>query len=730
MLTPPVAPRHPFVRHLHGHDIPDEFAWMAEGDQPLRDYLAAEQDHYAAATAGLEPLRRRLFTEMVARTPLAQVGPAHSCGDAQFRDVVGEGAQLGQFQRRTGDKANWSTMVDLDVEAAALGSTFAEYGVREVSPDGQLLAWSIDSTGEELYELRIRDLATGQDHAERIPRTYYGAAWAADSRHLFYTVVDHVYRPHQVWRHEVGSDPSTDVLVYQEDDRRFELSARSTRCGRWVLIHAGSRQTSETWAIPADVASAAPVSVGGRREGHEYLVESVPGGPELFLVVSNHGGAREFTLSWVGMGQSEPAEWREALDGPLPGDPGHPDWASPVEVTGGSPDDPPGSPDLVRRFTGVEAFAGHVVVTLREAGRPVLYLVPVVPSGLDWPRSRAVRAPAGATVELASNEDFSAPFVTVLEQSMVDPPTWVDVPLFGDGSPTPRHRAEAPNHDPGAYVFSQRWVTARDGQQVPVTLVSHRVTPWDGTAPCLLYGYGAYEYVYEPAFSRALTSLLDRGVVYAHAHVRGGGELGRRWWDDGHLATKSHSFTDFVDVARALGSGPEAVVDGARIVSRGGSAGGLLVAASMDLEPELFAAVIAEVPFVDVVNSMLDAELPLTVGEWEEWGNPSLPQHFGWMSAYSPYDNVPPAGRRPFVLATGAVHDPRVLVHEPAKWVARLRATDPVHGAGQGVGERGGVLLRVALEEGSHGGAAGRYAALDEQAQTQAIILAAMGITV
>ncbi|MGB7982822.1 MAG: prolyl oligopeptidase family serine peptidase [Candidatus Nanopelagicales bacterium] len=730
MLTPPVAPTHPQVRHLHGHDIADEFAWMADGGQPLMDYLRAEQDHYTAATAPLERLRRRLFTEMVARTPLAEVGPAHACGGAHLRDVVPEGAQLGQLQRRAAAAQQWTTLVDLDAEAAAAGSTYAEYGVREVSPDGRLLAWSIDTTGEELYELRVRDIATGMDRAQRIGRTYYGAAWSADSEHIFYTVVDHVYRPFQVWRHQVGSDPAADVLVLQEDDRRFELSVRSTRCGRWVLIHAGSRDSSETWAIPADDPRAAPASVGGRREGHEYVVESVPGGPELFLAVTNHGRARESTLSWVGIGQTEPAQWLAAVDGPMPGDPEHPGAAgSPLGLTDGSPADRPGPPAMLRRFTGVEAFAGHVVITLREAGRPVLYLAPVRPAGLDWPESRAIRAPRGAAVELASNEEFSAGFVTVVEQSKVEPPSWFDVALAGDGQPALRHRAKAPNHDPSAYVTSSRWVTARDGQRVPVTLVAHRVTALDGTAPCLLFGYGAYEFVYEPTFSRTLTSLLDRGVVYAHAHVRGGGELGRGWWDAGHLATKANSFADLVDVARALGSGPRAQVDGSRIVARGGSAGGLLVAAAMDLDPEAFAAVIAEVPFVDVVNSMLDSELPLTVGEWEEWGNPALAEQFAWMRAYSPYDNVPAAGRRPFVLATGAVHDPRVLVHEPAKWVARLRATDPAHGAVEAVGGRGGVLLRVALGEGSHSGAAGRYAALDEQAQTQAIILAAMGIT-
>ena len=318
--------------------------------------------------------------------------------------------------------------------------------------------------------------------------------------------------------------------------------------------------------------------------------------------------------------------------------------------------------------------------------------------------------------------------MTVVTQSKVEPATWWDVPWDG-ADWEPRHRAQAPNHDPSAYVVQRRWVTARDGVAIPVTLVHHRVTPLEGSAPCLLYGYGAYEYVYEPAFSRALPSLLDRGVVYAHAHVRGGGELGRQWWDDGHLAAKANSFHDFVDVARALGTGPGAIVDGARIVARGGSAGGLLVAASMNEDPEAFAGIIAEVPFVDVVTSMSDPDLPLTVAEWEEWGDPREREQFDWMIAYSPYENLPPAGRRPFVMATGAMNDPRVLVHEPAKWVARMRATDPAHAAVRTPGRRGGALLRVELGEGSHGGAAGRYAVLEHEADTQAVILAVLGIS-
>jgi oligopeptidase B len=729
MATPPVAPRRTHIRHVHGRDIPDDYAWMAGGGPELVGYLQAELDHYEEATAALDPLRRRLFTEMVARTPMSQEGAPFHMGASDYRDVTPEGKQLGQLQRRTSAGGTWDVVVDLDAEAAAAGSTYGEYGVREVDPTQHLLAYSLDTTGEELYELRFRDLATGVDLPERIGRTYYGGAWSADGGTFFYTVCDDVYRPYQVWRHRIGTDPEQDLLVLEEPDRRFELSVRATRDGRWILLDAASRESAETWAVPADAPDMAPRSVGGRRQGHEYLVESVVGGPADFLAVTNHGGAREFTLSWLDVGDTDPAGWRpavsdadwDAADVTVGIGNGHGPEAVPADVPGAR-----GTPG--RRITGAEGFAGQVVVTLRLAGQPALALVPIGAEGLQWPDARVLAAAPGSTLELGVNEEYAASFVTVTTQSRVDPPTWWDIPFDPAGERRVRHRAEAPNHDPGAYVVVQRWIRARDGAAVPVTLVTHRVTALDGTAPCLLYGYGAYEYVYEPSFSRALPSLLDRGVVYAHVHVRGGGELGRRWWDEGHLATKMNSFTDFVDAARALGSGPDAVVDGSRIVSRGGSAGGLLVAASMDLDPEAFAGVIAEVPFVDAVNSMLDPDLPLTVNEWEEWGNPAIAEQYAWLAAYSPYDNVPPAGRRPFIVATGAVHDPRVLVHEPAKWVARLRATDPAQGEVVEPGRRGGILLRVALQEGSHGGAAGRYAALEEEAQTQALILAAMGI--
>jgi oligopeptidase B len=317
----------------------------------------------------------------------------------------------------------------------------------------------------------------------------------------------------------------------------------------------------------------------------------------------------------------------------------------------------------------------------------------------------------GGTVALSHNEEFAATAVTVADQSYIHPPVWSDVDLRS-GARTERHRQAAPGHDPERYVSETRHFPSPDGTQVPATLVRRRDTPLDGTAPALLYGYGAYEYSFEPDWDPALPSLLDAGVVFVHAHVRGGGEGGRRWWVDGHLASKQNTFTDHLAVADGL----DGLVDGTRLGSRGLSAGGLLQGAVLGQRPERWRAVVAEVPFVDVVTTMFDASIPLTVTEWDEWGDPRRREEFDWMLAYSPYDNLPPAGARPDLLVTGALNDPRVMVHEPAKWVAALRASDPAWSPR--------CLFRCETGAGAHAGPSGRFARLDYEAEIYAWLLA------
>jgi oligopeptidase B len=594
-------------------------------------------------------------------------------------------------------------LLDLGAVAEAGGSTYAETGVCELSPDGRWLAWSVDLDGDEVYSLRFRDLTTGDDLAEGPPRSYYGGAWSAGSDHFFYTVHDEAYRPFQVWRHHLGTPVADDVLVLQEDDAHFEVVVEASRSGEQVVITAMSRDTTEVHLIPADDPLAPPRLVEARRPGVEYHVEhapwDAPGGRRDELLIVTDDGATEYRLV------SAPTAT-----------PGREHWAPVLDE------------DPAVRLVAVDAFATHYVLTLRRGGAPLLRLV-----ARDGSSSVEVLPdePAG-TVALGTNEEFAASSVTVSVESYTEPTVWWDVPL--DGSPRrERLRREVPSYDPSQYGSHRVWIVSPDGTEVPVTVVRRLDTPLDGTAPCLLYGYGAYEYSYEPLFDRTLPTLLDHGVVFAHAHVRGGGEMGGRWWQHGRLLEKKNTFVDFAAAADTLAhDGALALVDGTRIVGRGGSAGGLLQGASYSLRPDRWRALVAEVPFVDCVNSMLDASLPLTVGEWDEWGDPHLPEYLAYIGSYAPYENLPDPEVRPALLVTGAVHDPRVLVHEPAKWVAALRSSDPRRGAGRGDGRDpvapGVVLFRVVTDEGSHGGAAGRYAALHEEAEVQAWILAAMGI--
>jgi oligopeptidase B len=668
---------------------------MAAGGSRLGAHLEAERAFYDSACAHLHSLVPTLRSEMVARLPRADTSPrwrrsrfsyyTRSASGSDYADLVREIRSNETFSKqitRSGldldDEIDRSQII-LDVAALAADAAYLELGVTLVSPDEDLLAWSVDRTGDEVYELRFRDLRTGHDLDEVVPRSYYGGAWSADSATFFYTVHDHAYRPHQVWRHRIGTPVSADVLVLEEPDERFELTVRTARSGEVVLVTAESRDTGEVWAVDAHDPESAPFSVGGRRPGVVYRAEHLRAGP--LLLVTNDG-AVEFRLA----------------SAPVPSvDQDHTVWR-PVR-----PEDP------AERLERVDAFAGHLVLSLRTGGEHRLRVVPADEPGAEGLVLRS-RFDGGA-VRLARNTAYDATSVTVVDQAHVRPAVWSEVDL-ATGTRTDVHHQQAPGHDPERYVTARLDVPSEGGVSVPVTVVRHRDTPLDGTAPLLLYGYGAYEYTFEPDWDPALPSLLDRGVVFAHAHVRGGGEGGRRWWLDGRLEHKQHTFTDFVAVADALAG---RYVDGSRIASRGLSAGGLLQGAVFSQRPDRWRAVVAEVPFVDVVTTMFDASIPLTVTEWDEWGDPRRRADFDWMLAYSPYDNPPPSGGRPDLLVTGAVNDPRVMVHEPAKWVARLRETDPEWAPR--------CQFRVETGAGAHTGPSGRFGHLGYEAEVHAWLL-------
>ncbi|MFC6288592.1 prolyl oligopeptidase family serine peptidase [Nocardioides sp. GCM10027113] len=717
-MIPPEAPQTPYEHTEHGVTRPDPYHWMGSTTPALLDHLSAERSFYDTSVAHLHPLVSALTAEMSSRLPETEVSAPWRRSRFSYyteyvsgsdyprimREIVGSDTdsiqispnRAGMHDGSRGDspqstESSGAPEPEVVLDAASLvgESGYLELGLTIVSPDEDLLAWSVDHTGDEVYTLRFRDLHTGEDLDEVVPRSYYSGAWSADSQWFFYTVHDELYRPHQVWRHRIGTPATDDVMVLHEPDARFELSVRATRSGDLVLMKAESRDTAETWVVDAHDPTAKPRSAGGRRPGVIYRAEHVRGqdGGELLLVTDDD--AVEFRLV--------------AAPVPRDGDQDHTTWR---EVRPGRDDE---------RLEQVDAFAGHVVLSLRTGGEHVLRIVPVGDYAGEGILVRS-RFPHG-TVHLGRNVAHDPAAVTVVEQTEVQPPVWLSVDL-ATGAATEVLRREAPGHDPSAYVSERRTFPSADGTPVPATILRHRDVPLDGTAPALIYAYGAYEATDDPVWDPALPSLLDRGVVYVHAHVRGGGEMGRRWWLDGRMQHKQHTFDDLVAVADGLAEG--GLVDGSRIATRGLSAGGLLQGAVFSQRPDRWRAVVAEVPFVDVVTTMLDPDTPLTVNEWEEWGDPRRREEFEWMLAYSPYDNIPPAGGRPDLLVTGAVHDPRVMVREPAKWVAALRASDPEWSPR--------CVFRCELGAGSHVGPSGRFGHLAYEAEVHAWVLDRLGL--
>ncbi len=673
----PAAPRRPVTHELHGVRRVDEFGWLRElTDEATEGYLRAERTFYDARTAHTGSLQQALFEEMAQRTLPSDRSVSWSRGGLVYYTRTVAGKEYEQFLREsTQDSA---AEVLLDENDVTGGSAYFALGVREPSPDGRLLAYSVDLDGDEVYRTRFRDLATGRDRPDVLPRTYYGAAWSADSGTYFYVVHDELYRPYQVRRHRLGTDPAADPLVFQEDDDRFEVFLEASRSGGCVVIRTEAKDSSEVWLVDAGSPESAAVVVEPRRPGVLYTVSHAPRPDGDVLLIVTNDGAQEFRL----------------MRAPV-ADPGRAAW---TELVGEDP---------AERLQAADVFARHAVLSMRRDGSPLLRLVRR--DGSEVAVDVHPGIPAG-TIRLWTNEEYDTDVVTVVVESLTEPRSWWSVDL-DTGERSLLKRQEVPGYDRARYLSDRYVVPAPDGELVPVTVVRRTDTPLDGTAPCLLFGYGAYEYSFEPEFDPALASLLDRGVVYAHAHVRGGGEMGRRWWLQGSLARKQNSFTDFVAVADALAG---EVVDGDRIVSRGLSAGGLLMGAVYSQAPRRWRGVVAEVPFVDVVSTMLDESIPLTAQEWDEWGDPRRAEDFAWMLAYAPYDNPPPLADRPRLLVTGAVHDPRVMYWEPAKWVARLRATGSTDDR---------LLLRMELGSGAHAGPSGRYGHLHYEAEVYAWVL-------
>ncbi|MBX7269536.1 S9 family peptidase [Micromonospora sp. Llam7] len=678
----PAAGRRPTERVHHGDTVVDEYAWLAtKADPETTKYLNAENAWTGARTAHLSGLRAELFEEIRRRTQETDLSvPTRKGGHWYYTRTV-EGQQYGVHCRRAvrdGEDAPPISSdgapldgehVLLDGNLLAAGHDFFSLGAFDVSPDGRFLAYSTDYSGDERFTLRIKDLGTGELLPDEIPGTFYGTAWSADASVLFYVTVDEAWRPNRVWRHVMGTPTADDVVVHAEDDERFWVGVELTRSERFVLIDVASKLTSEVLVIPAGNPTGEPAAIAPRRQGVEYSVEHHG---HRFLILHNDG-AEDFALAYT--------------SADTPGD-----WVPLIEHSPGT------------RLESVDAFADHLVVTVRSNGLTGLRVLPV--GGGD---AHDIEFPEPLhTVGLDANPEYRTGRLRLRYTSLVTPDSVYDYDLVTREMTLLRRRPVLPGPDgrayqPEDYEQHRDWALADDGTRVPISLVYRRDTPRDGSAPCVIYGYGSYEASMDPWFSVGRLSLLDRGVIFAVAHVRGGGELGRRWYDQGKMLAKKNTFTDFVACARHLAKAGWTAPD--RLVARGGSAGGLLMGAVANLAPDAFAGIVAQVPFVDALNTILDPSLPLTVTEWEEWGNPLAdPEVYAYMKSYTPYENVA-ALDYPAILAMTSLNDTRVLYHEPAKWIARLRAVAP----------QGDYLLKTEMEAG-HGGPSGRYDAWREEA--------------
>jgi oligopeptidase B len=664
------------VLSLHGDERVDDWYWLRDRDDPeTTGYLEAENAYTEAMTAHTAELQQRLYEEIRARIQETdESAPVPHGGHWYFHRTV-EGLQYPIHCRRTGAAAGPEQQL-LDENELARGHDYFRLGALTVSPDHAKLAYSTDVTGAERYTLRIRDLDAGRELPDEIPNTYYGLAWSSDSRTVFYTRPDEAMRPFQLWRHVLGTDPAKDVCVYEEPDERFFLSVHRTRSGAFVVLELESMITSEVRVLDADDPEGEFRIVEPRRQGVEYSVDHRG---DRFLIVTNDE-APNFRLLQAPVDSPGREHWRELV---------------------------PHREDV--RLLGVDAFAGHLALYEQaNALRRIRVVDPEAAEGdpLEQPE------PVYAAMR-GDNREFEADELRFLYTSLVTPPTVVDHDVRS-GARTVRKREPVLGYRPEEYATERAWATAPDGERVPLSLVYRRDRP-KHPGPALLVGYGSYEASTDPVFSSARVSLLDRGFLVAIAHVRGGGELGRRWYEHGKLEHKRNTFTDFVACAEHLVA--EGWTSPELLAARGGSAGGLLMGAAVNLGPDLFSAVVAEVPFVDVVTTMLDESLPLTVIEWEEWGNPNDARLYELMKAYSPYDNVE-AKDYPALLVTAGLHDSRVAYWEPAKWVAKLRTTKT---------DSNPLLLRTRMGTG-HSGPSGRYERWREEAFVYAFLLDALDV--
>lgn len=691
---PPRAPRRPSTRTVHGISLTDDYAWLRADnwravmrdpsvlDGDIRTYLEAENAYADAWLAPLGELKARLVAEMRGRIKEDDSSVPAPDGPFAYYSRHREGGQHPLACRKALPDGEEEILLDGDREAE--GKAYFHFGHWRHSADHRRLAYSADTSGAELYSLRIRDLATGTDLPDAIEETTGDLLWSADGDVLYYIRRDAEHRPSLVFRHVIGTAPETDTLIYEEPDKGFFVSLGETQSRRYGLIACGDHETSEVHLLDLLDPAAPPRCIAPRTEGVRYEVEHHPdlGGVDALVFLTNADNAEDFKITVAPVATPGRDHWRDLV----PHRPGC----------------------MILSHT---VFSGHMARLEREGGLPRI----VIRALADGAEHAIAFDEEAYALGMSAGYAFDTTQLRFTYASMTTPSEVWDYDMASRRREMLKRQEVPSGHDPAHYVTRRLMAKAADGENVPVSLLYHKDTPLDGSAPLLLYGYGAYGITIPAGFATNRLSLVDRGFIYAIAHIRGGTDKGWRWYADGKLAKKTNTFTDFIAAAAHLVA--EGFTQPERIVAQGGSAGGMLMGAVANMRPDLFAGIVAEVPFVDVLATMLDDTLPLTPPEWPEWGNPIADEAaFHRIRGYSPVDNVS-AQAYPSIFALAGLTDPRVTYWEPAKWMARLRAAD--------TGGRP-LLLRTNMDAG-HGGAAGRFDRLDEVALVYLFALRTVG---
>jgi len=672
-----VARQIPKVDTLHGEVRVDDYFWLREKTNPeVTAYLEAENAYTTQKMKHTEALQDKLYQEMLGRIKETDLSvPVFDTGWWYYSRTE-QGKNYPIFCRKRGSLSA-PEEVYLDQNALAEGKKFHALGGVDVSPDGETLLYLEDLTAFREYTLYVKDLKTGKI-VDQIPNVWNGTAWANDNKTFFYMTADSAKRGNTVWRHVIGTPREQDAKVFQEDNVLNNVGVQRSRSGKYVFITADGFTSSEWRIIPTASPTSEPRVVAARRPNVEYSVDHADG---FFLVLTNDS-ATNFRIVKAPEDNPGPANWVDWLP--------HRDSVF-VE--------------------GVDAFKNFVVVSERSGGLRRLRV-----ADLKNNKTHYVTFPEKAYgVFPAGNPEFNTQTYRFNYSSLVTPNSVYDYDLVTRKRELKKRQEIPSGYDANSYEVQRFMAPARDGVSVPVSVLLRKGTKLDGSHPLLLYAYGSYGFTLEPTFNSSVLSMVDRGFIYAIAHIRGGQEMGRRWYDDGKMLNKKNTFNDFIDVGEELIRRKYTTSE--RLVANGGSAGGLLMGAVANMRPDLFRAIVADVPFVDVINTMRDASLPLTAQEWEQWGNPAVPEQYAYMRTYSPYDNVA-AKDYPWMLVTTSLNDSQVMYWEPAKWVARLRSLKT---------DQNPLYLKTNMA-GGHGGSSGRYERLHEAAFRYAFMLDAVGL--